>query len=540
MNCQALDVNGHQCRNTGPFCSYHVYMNEYTQEMIQQSTLCSGCRKMKFKQSKICDECKNRVKPSKLIIKCAKDGCTFKKSKENKYCGKHQMFIFVDETTLLGLKCCKQVVRGCRNQLPLDGYNQCDNCLQIERDKDHKRRSELVKNETEKQCSVCCKLQPMNAFNGKLGETKTCMSCREANKRADEKRDMQHVRALANQNALKPERKAVKNIWKEANYEKVAGYWLEARARLIESNLEGFLKRSAEQAKHWRDANPEKVKLINQQKNDNIDYHFVNYNRSAETKQLEFTITKGDFMDMVVLPCYYCGIIQSKGFNGIDRVNSTQGYKLDNVVSCCEMCNMMKGCLGPTIFIHRAEHIVTHLKMVNGTLYPDDFKDIITVNYKKYKMRASERSIDFMISKEFLEEKTKESCYLCGKMPSQTHKNGLDRMDNTVGYIEDNCKSCCGNCNYIKRDNTYDAFMNKCMLIYYKHKKETKNDINGIEETRQIVKGNKLTDEQKREKERIRKQAQRDALRKKYGDEEYKKLHAKQIAEQRKKNKEDV
>ena len=56
-----------------------------------------------------------------------------------------------------------------------------------------------------------------------------------------------------------------------------------------------------------------------------------------------------------------------------------------------------------------------------------------------------------------------------------------------------------------------------------------------IEETRQIVKGNKLTNDQKREKERIRKKAQRDALRKKYGDEEYKKLHAKQIAEQRKK-----
>jgi len=46
---------------------------------------------------------------------------------------------------------------------------------------------------------------------------------------------------------------------------------------------------------------------------------------------------------------------------------------------------------------------------------------------------------------------------------------------------------------------------------------------------------NKMTQEQKREKERIRKQAQRDALRKKYGDEEYKKLHAKKMAEQRKK-----
>ena len=37
------------------------------------------------------------------------------------------------------------------------------------------------------------------------------------------------------------------------------------------------------------------------------------------------------------------------------------------------------------------------------------------------------------------------------------------------------------------------------------------------------------------EKDKCRKKAQRDALRKKYGDEEYKKLHAKKIAEQRKK-----
>jgi hypothetical protein len=429
-------------------------------------------------------------------------------------------------------------IRGCRNQLPLTAYNRCEPCLQVDRDKDHiKRGVDIVKTETEKQCSVCCKVKPMESFQGKLGETKTCLVCRKTNQRADEKREKEHVRELANQNAKKPERKEVKQAWKESNYEKVAGYWMEARARLIESNLEGFLKRNAEQAKNWRDANPEKVKLINQQRNDNIEYHFVNYKRSAETKQLEFTLTQENFMDIVILPCYYCGIIQSKGFNGLDRLDSSKGYVMDNVVTCCEMCNMMKGCLGPTIFIHRAEHIVSYLKMVDGTLYPDDFKDINNVTYKKYKIRAYERGIEFMISNEFLEEKTKESCYLCGKIPSNTHKNGLDRVDNTIGYVEHNCKSCCGNCNYIKRDNTYDAFTSKCMLIYHKHK-ET-NKVNIHEETRQIVKGNKLTVEQKREKEKIRKKAQRDALRKKYGDEEYKKLHAKKIAEQRKKTKED-
>ena len=41
----------------------------------------------------------------------------------------------------------------------------------------------------------------------------------------------------------------------------------------------------------------------------------------------------------------------------------------------------------------------------------------------------------------------------------------------------------------------------------------------------------------KRERERIRKQKQREELRKKYGDEEYKKIHAKNIADQRNKKK---
>ena len=538
MSCPALDVNGNVCRFKGPFCKFHTYMKDYTPEMITNSTLCTGCKKMKYLTQKTCEECRSRVKPKKEIIVCAKQDCKFKKSEMNKYCGKHQLCVFIDETTQLGLKCCANSIRGCRSQLPLTSYSRCDSCLKTDREKDHEKRGEVIKTETEKQCSICCKLKPMESFQGKLGETKTCLLCRKTNQRADEKREKEHVRELANQNAKKPERKVVKKAWKEANYEKVAGYWMEARARLIESNLEGFLKRNAEQAKQWRDANPEKVFLINQSKINSADKQFGVYKTSAQSKQLEFTITKGDFMDMVVLPCYYCGIIQSKGFNGIDRVDSKQGYKIDNIVSCCEMCNMMKGCLGPTIFIHRAEHIVTHLKMVNGTLYPDNFKDIGNVNYNKYKISASERNIDFMISNEFLEEKTKESCYLCGKMPTHTHKNGLDRFDNIIGYTEDNCKSCCGNCNYIKRDNTYDTFIDKCMLIYHKHK--TESNAVAHEETRPIVKGNKLTFEQKRERERVRKQAQRTALREKYGDEEYKKLHAKQIAEQRKKNKEDA
>jgi len=49
------------------------------------------------------------------------------------------------------------------------------------------------------------------------------------------------------------------------------------------------------------------------------------------------------------------------------------------------------------------------------------------------------------------------------------------------------------------------------------------------------VKGNKLTKEQIKEKAKLRKQKQRDALRDKYGDELYRQMRAKEIAENRKK-----
>jgi hypothetical protein len=535
MSCPALDVNGNACRNKGPFCKFHTYMKDYTPEMIANSTLCTGCKKMKYLTQKTCEECRTRVKPKKEIVLCAKQDCTFKKSEMNKYCGKHQLCHFIDETTQLGLKCCANAIRGCRNQLPITAYNRCEPCLQVEREKDHiKRGGHIVKTETEKQCSVCCKVKPMESFQGKLGETKTCLVCRKTNQRADEKREKQHVRELANQNAKKPERKEVKQAWKEANYEKVAGYWIEARARLIECNLEGFLKRNAEQAKHWRDANPEKVKLINQQKNDNIDYHFVNYKRSAETKHLEFTLTQENFMDIVILPCYYCGIIQPKGFNGLDRLLSMDGYTVNNVVSCCEMCNMMKKCSTPTIFVNRVTHISVYNKKIEGQFYPECFADTKNVYYNDYKVKSESRKIEFLITKEYFDKKIKQQCYLCGKFPTITHKNGLDRVDSLLGYIESNLQTCCSNCNYMKSNYSLELFLHKCESIskYYLSKYR---DIEPIQEIRQIVKGNKLTPEEKKEKDKCRKQAQRDALRKKYGDEEYKKLHAKKIAEQRKK-----
>ncbi len=225
MKCATKDRNLKQCRryaSHGKFCELHKYMIDYTDEMLEKAKSCSSCLKTYYIEDpyKTCSGCRVRVKETKEIIKCAKEDCTFKRTEENKYCGKHQLNMFLDETAEQGLKPCKNAVRGCREQLNESyKYSACQGCLELDREKDNKRRGGPIKvTASEKQCSVCCKMYTKEMFQGIHGETHTCKICRDANKRADEKRDKEHVNELARKNSANPERKIVKNAWKEENY----------------------------------------------------------------------------------------------------------------------------------------------------------------------------------------------------------------------------------------------------------------------------------------------------------------------------------
>jgi hypothetical protein len=567
MKCATKDRNLKQCRryaSNDKFCELHKYMIDYTDEMLEKAMPCSGCLKTYYIEEpfKTCTGCRERVKdqPKEQVTKCAKEGCNFKKS-ENKYCGKHQLNMFLDETAEQGLTPCKNAVRGCRAQLSESyKYSACEPCLQLDRAKDNKRRGLPIKvTPSEKQCSVCCKMYRKEMFEGIHGETHTCKNCRDANKRADEKRDKEHVNELARKNCAKPERKMVKNAWKESNYEKVAMYCINHRKKLIENDIENYLEHNAENMQKWREANPEKAALMKEQKNNNIDYSYLNYKRNAELKQLVFEFTKEEFITLVKLPCNYCGIMQEKGFNGIDRVDSTIGYIMDNCVSCCAMCNFMKGCLNKYIFIRRVEHIVTYNKLVEGNLYPNSFKHYNPI-YSKYITSANARKIEFKIDKSIFTIITNKPCYLCGKCNTEYHQNGLDRINSSIGYLESNVYSCCGNCNYMKNNYTYKEFMDKCLLIYNKlyidkikkFKNILENDVitteidneiqeidnHEIQEKNNIVKGNKLSKTDRTEYNRIKKQKQRQALKDRYGNDEYNKIRAREIAEKRKKRNE--
>ena len=576
--CLAKDRNAESCRNhsitDSRFCKFHQYMNEYTEEMLENLTLCNGCKKMYCleKDCKTCDNCrnrgkKNRVKTREEVVLCEKEGCKFKKSEENKYCMKHQIWLFVDETKEKNKKMCANYLRGCRVQLDLEyAFTRCDECRSNEREKDKEKRkmtretNENMPNSQTRLCNTCNKELDLTYFVGVKSEsTKTCSNCREQNRIQDAKRDKDHRNELARLAEAKPERKAVKQEWVENNYDKVALKWMNYRHRKIETlGVEEFLKKNNEYSKNWRDKNPEKCVEINENRKNSKQSQYNIYKNGAENRNITFTISFEEYCNLVEQPCYYCGIIQDKGFNGIDKRYPSDGYILENCVSCCKVCNFTKGALSDDVFIKRVHHILTYQNIVNGTLFPESFANHISGSYKVYQCGAIERNLEFEISEDVYNETISQCCYLCGKQNTILHRNGIDRVNNKIGYKPDNIKPCCGECNFMKKELDIEILLEKYKLIYKKHKNDfVTNEVNldVVNDTKKTNENGTKTQnnimikyqskeskeklrESLKEKNRLKKQRQRERLKEKYGDEEYKRMRAKEIADYRSSKKE--
>lgn len=95
------------------------------------------------------------------------------------------------------------------------------------------------------------------------------------------------------------------------------------------------------------------------------------YKSGAKARNLEWNLTEADFLKLIKSNCKYCGCephkkqkvyyeLRKKEFelvNGIDRIDSTKGYTLDNCVSCCEQCNKMKLTYSVKDFLNKVKDI---------------------------------------------------------------------------------------------------------------------------------------------------------------------------------------
>ena len=580
IKCHGITPSGNGCVrygiNNSNYCLSHQYFTEYTAEMLESLQQCKLCKTMRFikENEDKCDVCINS------IVKCAYEDCKFKRSTENKYCKKHQIGLFLDEVKEEGKKVCYQYIRGCRSKLDIDyKFSKCEKCLENERKKDHAKRNAVkiavVSNPNNRICATCCIEQSKDEFVGEKEsktETKTCLKCRTSQKIQDEHRDREHRNELARVASKNPERIAVKDKWRENNYEKVTETWMKSRDKRAETmGVDEFLKKNAEDAKKWRDNNPDKCKKYNEKKKNSTDLQYMVYCRSAEYKNLKFELSKDEYKSIVQNPCHYCGLFkEEKDFSGIDRRDQTLGYIVSNCVPCCEMCNFMKKSLSEDVFIKRIEHILLYNGLINcGEYYYELFTNHNSISYNRYKTSATVKQFDFQITEKQFHNLTCGNCYICGKIPTNIHKNGIDRFNSSIGYVFENCRCCCGECNYMKNKYEYRLFMDKLKVIYKyyygkpsveenitqnidsdenKHSDETNHFDNPdkLDETNQLDNPDKLDEtsnsngnentiitkivkkskEQIKEEAKIRKQKQIARLKETIGNEEYRKKRA--------------
>ena len=395
--------------------------------------------------------------------------------------------------TVVIIKKCPNHIRGCRNILAEDySRKKCEDCLRKEREADKRRRDEAKAKQqetstggeanTSRVCTTCCKEYPIEHFQGLRPNTttKTCQTCRENNKKQDTKRDKEHRNELARECSKKPEQIARKKEWVENNYDKVAETWQRHRQKQIEQDSEQYLRKNAEQAKKWREANPEKYAQFLEDSKSNLVRHFTTYKRCSIIRGISFELTEEQFTKMVKSPCYYCGEFTSGcSINGIDRKYSDKAYSPENTVPCCNMCNMMKNTLNEYTFLKQIEHILTFQKLVQGQFCSEVFCDYegiatLTNTFKAYKSRAIKKQVEFELTLEYFKQIIQDDdCYICNKSNSSSHRNGIDRFVNDIGYTIENCRVCCFNCNLMKKNYSFDEIIQKLLLIYGLHKNDT-------------------------------------------------------------------
>jgi 5-methylcytosine-specific restriction endonuclease McrA len=99
-----------------------------------------------------------------------------------------------------------------------------------------------------------------------------------------------------------------------------------------------------------------------------INQIILGYKRHAIGRGLEWNLKYEEVYELISKNCYYCGLPPTnmkitknckKGFtySGIDRIDSSKNYDINNVVPCCALCNKAKGNLSISEFFEWMKRI---------------------------------------------------------------------------------------------------------------------------------------------------------------------------------------
>jgi len=69
---------------------------------------------------------------------------------------------------------------------------------------------------------------------------------------------------------------------------------------------------------------------------------YARLRRIAQLRGHAFTITIGQYRELIAQPCAYCQAPVDRYGGGLDRMNNSLGYEPGNVVPACGICNYVR------------------------------------------------------------------------------------------------------------------------------------------------------------------------------------------------------
>lgn len=155
----------------------------------------------------------------------------------------------------------------------------------------------------------------------------------------------------------------------------------------------------------------------------------------------------------VKVKCEDCNKIRQTNYQSI-VIRKNSHYNISGETPCPKCANSRKGG-------------IKHYKYTNGN-----------PRYRQYQKRANDAGLEFDLSVQEFEDMIILPCVYCGgyssKWVSNSRGNGIDRLDNNIGYVKTNCSPCCVRCNYMKNTMTKQDFMEHIYQIYLHCFKEIK------------------------------------------------------------------
>lgn len=89
--------------------------------------------------------------------------------------------------------------------------------------------------------------------------------------------------------------------------------------------------------------------------------HFKN---NAIKRGINFDLSEEEVLLLCSSKCFYCGKDRCLG---IDRIDNSKGYTIDNCVPCCGCCNKMKMDLHLSFFLQQIEKIYSNIETIKSS-----------------------------------------------------------------------------------------------------------------------------------------------------------------------------